>query len=232
MKLSECFLRFWEHSIFQQVCPTSYTKNVALGFNNCTLSSVTGNVKYMSSPFFFTFTKGGTPNPQRPLLSLFWFGRQWGSACLQNIKQIPIALQIKTGLTIGIGIGCPTVCLDHRLACFVTELNEKCVLFKVKRYSYAFFLETSCPPRTVHLKKLKQYWGWISICRKSLSFDSWPLWINKSAHEYVSHSNQACLTQESPFITFSFTVLTLHFLFTLNYMLPNRLSICNEYYSS
>ena len=27
-----------------------------------------------------------------------------------NIKQIPIALQIKTGLTIGIGIGCPTVC--------------------------------------------------------------------------------------------------------------------------
>ncbi len=29
---------------------------------------------------------------------------------IPNIKQIPIALQIKTGLTIGIGIGCPTVC--------------------------------------------------------------------------------------------------------------------------
>ena len=36
------------------------------------------------------------------------------TASLQNIKQIPIALQIITGLTIGIGIGCPTVCWAHK----------------------------------------------------------------------------------------------------------------------
>ena len=53
-----------------------------------------------------------------PLSGLFWFARQWillvsilWTLCLQNIKQIPVALQIKTSLTMGNGIGYPTQCV-------------------------------------------------------------------------------------------------------------------------
>ncbi len=49
------------------------------------------------------------------LLSLFWFARQWGSAwylvnIAYKISSTSPILQIKKGLTMGIGIGCPTVC--------------------------------------------------------------------------------------------------------------------------
>ena len=47
------------------------------------------------------------------LSGLFWFDSVREVCahlqCLQNIKQISIALQIKTSLTIGIGIGCSTL---------------------------------------------------------------------------------------------------------------------------
>ncbi len=49
----------------------------------------------------------------------------------QNIRQIPITLQTKTGLTMGIGIGCPTLCKSADNALYkvfeaIGKLNPVC----------------------------------------------------------------------------------------------------------